>query len=283
MTSRYPRKASENRVTPVVGVKEAAIDAVEDLDDSYVPSMSEDVSEVEFVSSDSEPRSEAASISNLNAGTLPKEIRKRTVERYDIGEGVIDGYFFKPSRKKISEKKFIELYEEYLGTVEGQKDTIRNYKTLKPKLDEAMQKLQSAWDSNDVQVLPLQQKASKMVKPETKKYESKATRSALIFPVGRIARYLRQRKYGERTGISAAVYMAAVLQYMAFELTELSGDIVKNLKKRRIQPRHILLAVRGDEELDKVIDGTIASGGVIPHIYKNLITTKVKRRKKINK
>jgi histone H2A len=101
---------------------------------------------------------------------------------------------------------------------------------------------------------------------------SRSSRAGLQFPVGRIARYLKQGKYSERVGAGAPVYLAAVLEYLAAEVLELAGNAAKDNKKTRIIPRHIQLAVRNDEELNRLMANTvIASGGVLPNINTQLL------------
>lgn len=114
---------------------------------------------------------------------------------------------------------------------------------------------------------------------ERKKAVTKSVKAGLQFPVGRIARYLKKGRYAQRVGTGAPIYLAAVLEYLAAEVLELAGNAARDNKKNRIIPRHVLLAVRNDEELGKLLQGvTISSGGVLPNINPVLLPKKVEKK-----
>merc|ERR1712230_323483 len=109
----------------------------------------------------------------------------------------------------------------------------------------------------------------------SKSAQSRSSKAGLAFPVGRIHRLLRKGNYAERVGAGAPVYLAAVMEYLAAEVLELAGNAARDNKKTRIIPRHLQLAIRNDEELNKLLAGvTIAQGGVLPNIQSVLLPKK---------
>ncbi|XP_054044175.1 histone H2A-beta, sperm-like [Rissa tridactyla] len=115
-------------------------------------------------------------------------------------------------------------------------------------------------------------------KPGTALKKTKSARAGLQFPVGRVHRLLRMGNYADRISPGAAIYLAAVLEYLSAEMLELAGNAAQENKKTRILPRHIQLAVRNDDELNKLFSCvTIAQGGVLPNILSHLLPKKTVR------
>ncbi|KAF8438152.1 histone-fold-containing protein [Boletus edulis BED1] len=97
------------------------------------------------------------------------------------------------------------------------------------------------------------------------KHQSRSQRAGLQFPVSRIHRLLRKSTLGR-------LYLAAVLEYL------LPANAARDNKKRRINPRHLQLAIRNDEELSKLLGNVIISeGGVVPFINPALLPAKTKK------
>ncbi|THH28587.1 hypothetical protein EUX98_g5593 [Antrodiella citrinella] len=124
-------------------------------------------------------------------------------------------------------------------------------------------------------------KSGKAASEAAGKSQSRSAKAGLQFPVGRVHRLLKKGNYAQRVGAGAPVYLAAVLEYLAAEILELAGNAARDNKKQRIVPRHLQLAIRNDEELNKLLgDVVISQGGVVPHINPELLPSKTQKGKK---
>ena len=111
-----------------------------------------------------------------------------------------------------------------------------------------------------------------------KNTRTRSVKAGLQFPVGRVHRLLKKGNYASRIGAGAPVYLAAVMEYLTAEILELAGNAARDNKKHRINPRHLQLAIRNDEELNKLLSGvTISQGGVLPNIISTLLPKKSTR------
>jgi histone H2A len=86
-----------------------------------------------------------------------------------------------------------------------------------------------------------------------RKARAEHKQAGLVFPVARLNKAMRNEFRSHKHTKQTAVFMAAVLEYMTAELLELAGNCARDYKRKTIKPRHIMLAARNDEEIDKVI------------------------------
>jgi len=109
---------------------------------------------------------------------------------------------------------------------------------------------------------------------------SKSIRAGLTFPPSRFQKKLEKGAYAPKVGFGAGLYLAAIVEYLCAEVLELAGNAARDNARTRISPRHVMLAVRNDEELNKLLDRVhIANSGVIPSVHRILLHTLEQRRK----
>ncbi|XP_023278133.1 histone H2B 1/2-like [Seriola lalandi dorsalis] len=79
------------------------------------------------------------------------------------------------------------------------------------------------------------------------------------------------------TGISSKA-MSIMNSFVSDIFERIAGESSRLAPKTRIIPRHLQLAVRNDEELNKLLGGvTIAQGGVLPNIQAVLLPKKTEK------
>jgi len=97
--------------------------------------------------------------------------------------------------------------------------------------------------------------------------KSSSAKAGLTFPAARLKRFMKKLNVAPRISTTGSIYAAAVLEYLTAEILELAGNAARDMKRKRILPRAINLAIVADEELAKLLAKvTIAGGGVQPHM-----------------
>ncbi|RCN48376.1 core histone H2A/H2B/H3/H4 [Ancylostoma caninum] len=94
-------------------------------------------------------------------------------------------------------------------------------------------------------------------------------RAGLVLPVTTFYKRLKRIRAARRISMKSAVYIAAVLEYLVAEVLELAGNAAsQDHGKKRIEPRHLCVAVYADAELRQVVNGAVFSqGGIIPKSF----------------
>lgn len=106
----------------------------------------------------------------------------------------------------------------------------------------------------------------------------KEFQAGLQLSISRVKRvYKETNASSKRISDVCTVAIASTLEYLLMEVVELAGNASRDNKRARIIPRHLLLAIINDQELNTIIlqqNCILGSGGVMPNIYTPLLPTK---------
>lgn len=87
--------------------------------------------------------------------------------------------------------------------------------------------------------------------------------AGLIFDYENIENCMADDTYNDEidnVGGGAGVYLAAVLEYITGELLELARNVARDEMKLRILPYHIISAIKGDEEMNRLFGSVVDNG-----------------------
>jgi histone H2A len=115
---------------------------------------------------------------------------------------------------------------------------------------------------------------------------SRQNKACIIFPPSIVEKYLRN--FGSSTimvSSLAPVFLASVIEFISFEILDLSINFCKENKHSRITIRDLELSVRSDLELSNLFNKlnlSFLGGGVVPYIHPSLFNKIIKKKKNTN-
>ena len=125
------------------------------------------------------------------------------------------------------------------------------------------------------------ERAIKNFKNDDKK-GSRQNKAGIIFPPSITEKFLRNFGNSKLMVTSSApVYMAAALEYLTYEILDLSCMYTKDNKRIRITIRDLEIITKNDIEINKLftkLNISFLGGGVIPFIHNSLLKKKKKKK-----
>ena len=108
----------------------------------------------------------------------------------------------------------------------------------------------------------------------------KQNKANILFSPSLIHKFLRQFGYIKiMVSVNASVYLAAVLEYLTFEVLDLANMLCIENKRIRLTIRDLELSIRSDTELDNLfvkLNINLLGGGVVPFIHSSLLNKQSK-------
>lgn len=116
---------------------------------------------------------------------------------------------------------------------------------------------------------------------------TKQNKAGIIFPPSIVEKFLRNFGFFKiMITDTASVYLAAILEYITYEILDLALHNCKENKRSRITIRDIVVIVKNDVDLALLVNTlniSFLGGGVIPYIHPSLLKKKKQKNVKIKK
>lgn len=93
-----------------------------------------------------------------------------------------------------------------------------------------------------------------VIRDKAKFIQRKSFKAGLIFPVGRIARYLKEGQYSKKITDKCVIYFTAILEFIISQVINSSVKVTKKNNKRVIKPKYIQIAISNDVDLSVLLN-----------------------------